>query len=141
MKPALAGATVAAAGIALALPLPDGPGRLWSALLAGLAAAAILSVWGLGLRARARRSAWDRWTGAGLATSLGGGVLGAALLEGSGAFGLPRALWALLLGVFLVPLVLTNLGFFLSFEPPAPEDLRRIRQLRGPRGPEAAGSR
>ncbi len=142
VKPAIAGFALAAAAAAVAAPAGGSAG---AGLVAGAVALAILAVWSTGSAVGANRSArgarWDRWTTTGLAASLVLGVAGAALLSGDGPFGLPRALWALLSGVFLVPLLLTTVGFAAAFEPPSNEDLRRLREAAAPpaRGSGRAG--
>ncbi len=58
---------------------------------------------------------------------------GTALAAGGAApvvFGLPLSLWGLFVGVFLVPLALTTLGFALDFEPPDRRGLERLRKDR-----------
>lgn len=116
---------VAAAG---ALLVPGGNGPYVAAAGVG---AAILAVWitgssgGLPGRDTRRR---DRLTAVGLALSVGAGTaLAAGIFDGPGPFGLPRSLWGLLLGVWLLPLVITSLGFALSFRPPNAADLERLR--------------
>ena len=110
-------------------------GRFAGGLAAAAVVLAILAVWSFGTaggeRARAalqRRNRWDRWTGVGLALSLGAGtLLAAGIGSAPGLFGLPGALWGLLLGVWLVPLLLTSAGFALAFRPPDRAALERLR--------------
>ena len=129
MSRVLAASLVAAA--AMALSVPGGPG----AILAAVAVSgAILGVWSVGSVRPAEgdmvrpRSRLDRAAGLGLALSLvAGTLLAAGLADGPGFFGLPRSLWGLLLGVWLVPLILTSAGFAASFRPPKAMDVDRLR--------------
>jgi len=61
------------------------------------------------------------------AAGAAGALLAAGLADGPGFFGLPRSLWGLLLGIWLIPLALTSLGFAVSFTAPTPADLERLR--------------
>ncbi len=115
-------------------------GLAGGALLAGGAAAmaiavaaAVAAVWACG--SSDSRSSWGAWSGALFALSLGAGTLLAASPSATGPAGLPLALWGLLLGVFGVPLVLTGAGFALSFRPPDPKALRRLRNRNSARNP------
>ena len=121
--------TLAAAGIAESGPGESGGG---SVAVAGLVVVAILLTWATGSAGPAAapggwRKRVDRWTTAGLAVSLAAGAGLAATLDGVGPYGLPAALWALVIGVFVVPLVLTSVGSAVSFEPPSDSDLERLR--------------
>ena len=106
---------------------------------------AITGVWILGsprprpgasaaARRDARRKRADRWiTGAfflSLATGalLTTGVFGGSPPADSAPPGLPLPLLGLLFGVFLLPLVLTGVGFALTYRPPAPEGLAALRR-------------
>ena len=120
MSRVLAASLVAAA--ALTLPVAGG------ALAAVAASGAILAVWNVGSAGGGPSRRLDVVTGGGLALSLVGGTLMAAgLADGPGFFGLPRSLWGLLLGIWLIPLVLTSAGFAASFHPPDAADLKRLR--------------
>ena len=132
----LAPAIVVAAAAALLIPGES------SGLLAAVAvSAAVIAVWTVGIGGRPesgskkRRQRLHQAATVGFAVSLtAGALLAAGLLEGPGWFGLPRSLWGLLLGVWLIPLVVTSLGFAASFAPPGPADLERLRS-RSQEGP------
>ena len=104
--------------------------------VAGLAVLPILLAWATGSAGGLSGSRWrrrvDLWATAGLSLSLAGGAILAGILEGTGAFGLPRALVAVVVGVFLIPLALTTIGFAVAFEPPSEEDLDRLRRSPAP---------
>lgn len=112
------------------------PGEIVGFLAAAGVTAAVLAVWstgsaGPGNPTRKVGTRLDRATSAGLAVSLGAGcLLAAGIADGPSLFGLPRSLWGLLLGVWLIPLVLTSLGFAAAFEPPDPAGLERLERLR-----------
>ena len=130
MSRVLAGFLPAAAALLLVVP-----GGIGAAVAAAAVSIAILAVWGAGSvgdRAPGRRGArWERITTAGFALSLAAGaVLAAGVGDGPGFFGLPRSLWGLLLGVWLLPLVVTSVGFAASFRPPAGAALERLRAER-----------
>ncbi len=122
--------TLAAAGIVGPSPGESGGGAV---AIAGLVVVAILLTWATGSAGGAAAGGWrkrvDRWTTVGLAVSLAAGAGLAATLDGVGPYGLPAALWALVIGVFVVPLVLTSVGSAVSFEPPSDSDLERLRQV------------
>ena len=125
----LAALLVVAAAAALLLP-----GESTACLAAVAVSAAILANWSAGAGGRPRSGAAKRRNlvraavTAGFGLSLAAGtLLAAGLAGGPGFFGLPRSLWGLLLGVWLVPLVLTSLGFAVSFAPPTPAELERLR--------------
>ena len=110
--------------VAAALTLPVAGGTL-AAVAAG---GAVVAVWMVGSAGGGRRRALDRATSGGLVLALVGGTLMAAgLADGPGFFGLPRSLWGLLLGIWLIPLVLTSAGFAASFRPPDAAALDRLR--------------
>jgi len=102
-------------------------------LAAGAAASlAIIAMWCVG--STGTSGIERRWRRLGQAASVGfalslgiGAALAAGLADGPGFFGLPRSLWGLLFGIWLIPLVLTSLGFAVSFAPPAPAELERLR--------------
>ena len=103
-------------------------------LMAGAAASlAIIAVWSVGdaspkSRTAERRNLLDQAVTVGFGLSLAAGaLLAAGLADGPGFFGLPRSLWGLLLGAWLIPLVVTSLGFAVSFEPPTPAERERLR--------------
>ncbi len=110
------------------------PGESTGLLAAAAASLAILAVWCVGTDGRThagaakRRNLCRRAVTVGFGLSLAAGVLLAAgLADGTDFFGLPRSLWGLLLGVWLIPLVMTSLGFAVSFAPPTPAELERLR--------------
>ena len=144
-RPVLAGGLGAAAGVVLVLPPMQTGGGVFAAVAVS---ATIVAAWRLGLReiassaptgaeptgagetgsGPARRERWGRLAGAGFALSLAmGAQLAAGLTDRTGLLGLPRSLWGLLLGVWLVPLILTSVGFAVSFSPPDPKDLERLQ--------------
>lgn len=130
-SPVLAASLVVLAAGALLVPA-----RVGSLVAAAVVSAAILAVWGAGSAGgRPGRDAWrgargDRLASFGLACSLGAGaLLAAGFADGPGFFGLPRSLWGLLLGVWLLPLVITSVGFALSFRPPDPAARNRLRAV------------
>lgn len=103
-------------------------------LAAAAVSGAILTSWAVGSPGPRASGAGKRWNRLHRAASVGfalslaaGALLAAGLWEGPGFFGVPRSLWGLLLGVWLLPLVLTSLGFAASFAPPDPADLERLR--------------
>ncbi|MCY3744666.1 MAG: hypothetical protein OXH05_00420 [Acidobacteria bacterium] len=104
-------------------------------LAAGAAASlAIIAVWNVGTAGRPksgtpqRRNLPSQAVTVGLGLSLAAGaLLAAGLADGPGFFGLPRSLWGLLLGIWLIPLALTSLGFAVSFTAPTPAELERLR--------------
>lgn len=117
------------------------PGESTGLLAAAAASLAIFAVWCVGTDgpthagAAKRRNCLRQAVTVGFGLSLAAGVLLAAgLADGPGLFGLPRSLWGLLLGVWLIPLVLTSLGFAASFAPPSREELERLR-ARSQEGP------
>ena len=117
------------------------PGESTGLLAAAAASLAILAVWCVGTDGRThagaakRRNLFRQAVTVGFGLSLAAGVLLAAgLADGPGLFGLPRSLWGLLLGVWLIPLVLTSLGFAASFAPPTPAERERLR-ARSRQGP------
>ena len=121
MSRGLAASLVVAA--ALALPIAGGT------LAAVTASAAILAVWTVGSAGGGPRRKLDAVTGGGLALCLvSGTLLAAGLADGPGFSGLPRSLWGLLLGIWLIPLVLTSAGFAASFRAPDAADLDRLRK-------------
>lgn len=129
MSRILAASLVVAAAAALLLSRES-----TGALAAAAVSAAILAVWSVGTAGRPkpavakRRNLLHRAVTVGFGLSLAAGaLLGAGLADGPGFFGLPRSLWALLLGVWLIPLVLTSLGFAASFAPPTAAELERLR--------------
>ncbi|MCY4627484.1 MAG: hypothetical protein OXE58_07950 [Acidobacteria bacterium] len=117
------------------------PGGSSGVLAAAAVSAAVIATWGMGSAGRRASGSPKRWNrlhqaaSASFALSLAAGaLLAAGLFEGPGFFGLPRSLWGLLLGVWLIPLVVTSLGFAASFAPPDPADLERLRS-RSQEGP------
>lgn len=100
---------------------------------------------GAAARRDARRRRADRWISGVFFLSLGAGALlatgvfgdslpgGASPDAGGAPPGLPLPLFGLLFGVFLLPLVLTGIGFALTFRPPAPEGLAALRRAAGER--------
>ncbi len=129
MSRILAASLVVAAAAALLLP-----GESTGYLAAAAVSAAILAAWSVGTAGRPksrpakRRNLLQRAVTVGFALSLAAGaVLAAGLADGPGFFGLPRSLWGLLLGVWLIPLVLTSFGFAASFAAPTPAELERLR--------------
>ena len=129
--PVLAAGCVVAAALALAVA-GAAAGPLAGAAVTG----AILAIWSLGnaggvsgAPASAGATQRDRRIGLGLALSLAAGVgLSAGIAPGPGFFELPRSLWGLLLGVWLVPLVLTSIGFAWAFQPPDATARERLRK-------------
>lgn len=110
------------------------PGESTGLLAAAATSLAILAVWCVGTDGRThagaakRRNLFRRAVTVGFGLSLAAGaVLAAGLGDGTGFFGLPRSLWGLLFGVWLIPLVMTSLGFAVSFAPPTPAELERLR--------------
>lgn len=103
---------------------------------------AITGAWILGPRSSLRGAAdtrgvlqrrIGRWlTGAFFVSLASGSLLATGVFSGpplAGAPpGLPLPLLGLLLGVFLLPLALTSVGFALTFRPPAPEGLAALRR-------------
>ena len=115
--------------VAAALTLPVAGGTLAAVAASG----AVVAVWMVGSAGGGRRRGLDRATSGGLVLALVGGTLMAAgLADGPGFFGLPRSLWGLLLGIWLIPLVLTSAGFAVSFRPPDAADLDRLRAASRP---------
>ncbi len=119
---------VVAAGALLA------PGSGDALLAASVVSAAIIAAWSVGSADSpgSRRANPGKRAGqiasAGFALSLAAGALVAAgVADAPGLFGLPRSLWGLLLGVWLVPLVVTSFGFAVAFRPPDPAALERLR--------------
>lgn len=109
--------------VAAALTLPVAGGTLAAVAVSG----AIFGVWMVGSAGGPRRRL-DRVTSGGLALCLvSGTLLAAGLGDGPGYFGLPRSLLGLVLGIWLIPLLLTSAGFALSFRPPDAADLDRLR--------------
>ena len=132
----LAGPLVVVATAALLIP-----GESSGVLAAAAVSAAVIATWTMGSVGRRASGSSKRWNrlhqaaSASFALSLAAGaLLAAGLFEGPGFFGLPRSLWGLLLGVWLIPLVVTSLGFAASFAPPDPADLERLRS-RSQEGP------
>ena len=125
----LAASLVVAAAAALLLP-----GESAGLLAAAAVSAAVIAVWSVGSAGRPETGAGQRQKRIRRAVRIGfglslasGALLAAGLADGTGFFGLPRSLWGLLLGVWLIPLVLTSLGFAVSFAPPTPAELERLR--------------
>ena len=110
------------------------PGESAGLLAAAGASLAIIAVWNAGIAGRPRSGTGKRrhrlhtlaTVGFGLSLAAGA-LLAAGLADGPGALGLPRSLWGLLLGVWLIPLVVTSVGFAVSFAPPTPAELERLR--------------
>ena len=125
----LAASLVVAAAATLLLP-----GESTGYLAAAAVSAAIIAVWSVGTAGRPKpgMANWPTLLhqvvtiGFGLSLAAGA-LLAAGLADGPGLFGLPRSLWGLLFGVWLIPLVLTSLGFAVSFAPPTPAELERLR--------------
>lgn len=115
-------AAISTAGAAAAL-------LIGGAAAALAVAAAIAAAWCVS-GSRTARTRAGAWCSGGFFVSLG---VGLALAAGAGAgtvlFGLPLSLWGLLLGVFAFPLLLTGIGFVVSFEPPDARGLARLRQF------------
>lgn len=110
--------------VAAALTLPVAGGTLAAVVASG----AVMAVWLVGSAGGGPRRGLDAATSAALVLALVGGTLIAAgLADGPGFFGLPRSLWGLLLGIWLIPLVLTSAGFAASFRPPDAAALDRLR--------------
>ena len=110
------------------------PGESTGYLAAAAAGAAVIAVWSVGSAGRPkpgpgkRRNRLQRAISIAFGLSLvAGALLAAGLADGPGAFGLPRSLWGLVFGVWLIPLVATSLGFAFSFAPPTPAELQRLR--------------
>lgn len=110
------------------------PGESAGFLAAAAASVAIIAVWSVGSAGGPpsgtgkRRNRLHQAISIGFGLSLAAGaLLAAGLADGPGAFGLPRSLWGLVLGVWLIPLVVTSLGFAVSFAPPTPAELERLR--------------
>ena len=141
LRAPLAALPIAGAGAVLLLVGLLGADERPAAVVSALAAAAaVAGAWLLGGppptddppagTRRPRRRAGRRTTAAFL-VSLGAGALLTASLptaRGPEAPAFPPSLSALILGVFLAPLLLTSLGFALSFRPPSAEDLDRLRR-------------
>ena len=133
MSRVIAASLVVAAAAALVVP-----GRPGAILAAAVVSGAILAVWNVGSAGPAGpngrpriRAHLDRASGIGLALALGAGtLLAAGFAEGPGFFGLPRSLWGLLLGVWVIPLLVTSIGFAVSFRAPEAMDLDRLRAER-----------
>ena len=108
---------------AAALVLVVGDGFL-GPLASGLSVAgAIAAVWiAGGAPGRA-----GRWSSGAFLLTLGGGVAAAGAGSAIRPMGLPLGLWGLLFGVFLLPLLLTTVGFAVAFRAPDPEGLTRLR--------------
>ncbi len=129
MSRILAASLVVAAAAALLLS-----GESTGTLAAAAVSAAVIAAWSVGTAGgpkpgTARRRKLLRpvvTVGFGLSLTAGA-LLAAGLADGPGFFGLPRSLWGLLLGVWLIPLVLTSLGFAVSFAAPTPAELERLR--------------
>lgn len=90
---------------------------------------------GAAARRDARRRRADRWISGVFFLSLAAGALlttgvfgGSPPADTGAPPGLPLPLLGLLFGVFLLPLVLTGVGFALTFRPPAPEGLAALRR-------------
>ena len=129
MTRVIAASSVIAAAATLLLP-----GESSGSLAAVAVSAAVIAAWTVGIGghpgsgSKKRRQRLHQAATAGFALSLmAGALLAAGLFEGPGFFGLPRSLWGLLLGVWLIPLLVTSLGFAASFAPPGPADLERLR--------------
>ena len=133
MTRAAAGLAVAAASLVLIGGGVRGSETGWVIALA--TGAAVIAVWVAGASGPGRRplrSRSERVTSVLLGASLLGGILLAAGIgDGPGPWGLPRSLWGLLLGVWLIPLVVTSIGFAVSF--------RTREGEAGPQDPEASG--
>ena len=111
-----------------------GPGASEGLPAAAAAILAIFAVWCVGAAGRPRpgmprqRKLLHQAVTGGFGLSLAAGaLLAAGVFDGPGFFGLPRSLWGLLLGVWLIPLVLTSVGFAVSFAAPTPAELKRLR--------------
>lgn len=148
LRPPLAALLIAGAGAVLLLVGLLGANERPMAVVSALsAAAAVAGAWLLGTRppaddptaapGRARRRAGRRTTAAFTAAflvSLGAGTLLTAALPATreaAAPAFPPSLSALIFGVFAAPLLLTSLGFALSFRPPSANDLDRLRRAAG----------
>lgn len=125
----LAASLVVVAAAALLIP-----GESAGLVAAAAASLAIVAVWCAGTAGRPqpgmakRPNLLRRAVTVGFGLSLtAGALLAAGLADGPGLFGLPRSLWGLLLGVWLIPLVLTSLGFAATFAPPTPAEMQRLR--------------
>ena len=101
---------------------------------AAAVSAAVIAVWSVGSAGRPETGSGKRRSRLGRAVSIGfglslaaGALLAAGLADGPGFFGLPRSLWGLLLGVWLIPLVMTSFGFAVSFAAPTRAELERLR--------------
>ena len=139
MTRVIAASSVIAAAATLLLP-----GESSGSLAAVAVSAAVIAAWTVGIvgiggrpgsGSKKRRQRLHQAATAGFALSLmAGALLAAGLFEGPGFFGLPRSLWGLLLGVWLIPLIVTSLGFAASFAPPSAADLERLRS-RSQEGP------
>ena len=110
------------------------PGESAGLLAAAVASLAIIAVWSVGSAGGPpsgtgnRRNRLHQAISVGFGLSLGvGAFLAAGFADGPGAFGLPRSLWGLVLGVWLIPLAVTSVGFAVSFAPPTPAELARLR--------------
>ena len=110
------------------------PGESAGYLAAAAVSVAVIAAWSVGTAGRPkpgttkRRNLLHRAVAAGFGLSLAAGaLLAAGLADGPGFFGLPRSLWGLLLGVWLIPLVVTSLGFAVSFVAPTAAELERLR--------------
>ena len=131
-----------AGGVLLLVGVLGADGRSAAVVAALSTAAAVAGAWLLGAlppaadrpagTGRPRRRA-GLWSTAAFLVSLGAGTLLAALpsTRGPGAPAFPPSLSALVVGVFLAPLLLTSLGFALSFRPPSANDLDRLRRAAG----------
>lgn len=129
MSRILAASLVVAAAATLLIP-----GESAGLLAAAAVSAAVIAVWSVGSAGRPgtrtgkRRNRLHQAFSIGFGLSLAAGaVLAAGLGDGTGLFGLPRSLWGLLFGVWLIPLVMTSFGFAVSFAPPTPAELERLR--------------
>jgi len=129
MSRILAASLVVAAAAALLLP-----GESTGTLAGAAVSAAVIAVWSVGTAGRPKSGTAKRGNLLRRAVTVGfglslaaGALLAAGLADGPGFFGLPRSLWGLLLGVWLIPLVITSFGFAVSFAPPAPAELERLR--------------
>lgn len=132
-----------AGGVLLLVGVLGADGRTAAVVAALSTAAAVAGAWLLGAlppaadrpagTGRPRRRA-GLWSTAAFLVSLGAGTLLTASLpatRGPGAPAFPSSLSALVVGVFLAPLLLTSLGFALSFRPPSANDLDRLRRAAG----------
>lgn len=155
LRAPLAALLITGAGAVLLLSGLLGPDEPPAAVVSALStAAAIAGAWLLGARppagdengeTRPPRSRAGRWTTAALLASLAAGTLLAASVPATSGTdaptspALPASVYGLVVGVFLAPLLLTSLGFALSFRAPSASDLDRLRRAAraAPTAPDA----